>query len=82
MSNLPVTSEMSLTLESLEASAMFFKRGQSLLNLLLKFMKVSCLAMIQTHTHIMSSTRTPVVLKTHVTQYLMRLMAPRWSNMM
>jgi hypothetical protein len=41
MSSLPVTSQMSLTLDSLKASAMFFKRGQSLLNLLLKFMKGS-----------------------------------------
>jgi hypothetical protein len=55
---------MSLILESLEASAMFFKRGQSLLNLLLKYMKVSCLAVTQTHVHIMFSTMTPVVLTT------------------
>jgi hypothetical protein len=41
---------------------------KSLLNLLLKFMKDSCLAMIQTHAHIMFSTKTPVVLKPHVTQ--------------
>jgi hypothetical protein len=40
---------------------MFFKRGQSLLNLLLKYMKVSCLAMTQTLVHIMFSTRTPGV---------------------
>jgi hypothetical protein len=58
MSSLPVTSEISLTLESLEANAMFFKRGQNLLNFFLKYMKGSCLAMIQTHTHIMFSTRT------------------------
>jgi hypothetical protein len=51
MSSLPVTSRMSLTLESLEASVMFFKRGQSLLNLLLKYMKVSYLAMTQTHAY-------------------------------
>jgi hypothetical protein len=43
---------MSLTLESLEASVMFFERGQNLLNLLLKFMNGSCLVMIQTHAHI------------------------------
>jgi hypothetical protein len=81
MSSLPITSQMSLTLESLEASAIFFKSRQNLLNLLLKFMKDSCLAMIQTHTHIVFSTRTPVVLKPHVTQYLMRLMAFKLSNM-
>jgi hypothetical protein len=65
------------TLESLEASAMFFKRGQSLLNLLLKYMKVFCLAMIQTHTHIVFSTWTPVVLRPHMTWCLMRLMSPK-----
>jgi transposase InsO family protein len=70
-----------LTLESLEVSAMFFKRDQSLLNLLLKFMKDSCLAMTQTHTHIMFLTRTLVVLKSYVTRCLMRLMATMWSNM-
>jgi hypothetical protein len=32
---------------------MFFERGQNLLNLLLKFMNGSFLAMIQTHAHIM-----------------------------
>jgi hypothetical protein len=81
MMSLPVTSQMSLTLESLEASAMFFKRGQSLVNLLLKSMKVSYLVMIQTHVHIVFSTRTSVVLKPHVTRCLMRLMSPKWSNM-
>jgi hypothetical protein len=63
------------------SSAMFFKRGQSLLNLLLKYMKVSCLAMTQTLAHMVFSTRTPVVLKPHVTRCLMRLMAPKWRNM-
>jgi hypothetical protein len=77
MSSLPVTSQISLTLESLEASAMLFKRDQSLLNLLLKFMMGSCLAMIQTHAHIMFSTRTLVVLKSHVMRYLMRLMTTK-----
>jgi hypothetical protein len=72
---------MSLILESLDASAMFFKRDQSLLNLLLKYMKVSCLAMTQTYAHIMFSIRTLVMLKSHATQCLMRLMAPKWSNM-
>jgi hypothetical protein len=71
---------MSLTLESLEASVMFFKGGQSLLNLLLKYMKGSCLAMIQTHAHIMFSIWTPVVLKPHMTWCWIRLMAPKWSN--
>jgi hypothetical protein len=69
MSSLSVTNQMSLTLESLKASAMFFRRGQSLLNLLIKYMKVSCLAMTQTHTHIVFSTSTLVVLKPHVEQY-------------
>jgi transposase InsO family protein len=63
------------------SKCMFFKRSQSLLNLLLKYMKVSCLAMTQTHAHIVFSTRTPVVLKPHVTWCLMRLMASKWSNM-
>jgi hypothetical protein len=72
---------MYLSLKYLEASAMFFKRGHSLINLLLKFMKGSCLAMIQTHTYIVFSIRTLVVLKPHVTRCLMRLMAPKWSNM-
>jgi hypothetical protein len=66
-----VTSQMSLTLESLEANAMFFKRGQSILNLLLKSMKVYCLVMIQTHVHIMFSTRTSIMLKPHTTWCLM-----------
>jgi hypothetical protein len=74
MSSLPVTSQMSLALESLEESPMFIKRGQSLLNLPLKYMKGSCLAMTQTHAHIVFSTRTPVVLKPHVTRCLMRLL--------
>jgi hypothetical protein len=59
---------------------MFFKSGQSLLNLLLKFMKVSSLVMIQTHAHIVFSIRTPVVLKPYVTRCLMKLMTPKWSN--
>jgi hypothetical protein len=72
---------MSVTLESLEANVMFFKRGQSLLNLFLKYMKVSCLAMTQTRTHIVFLTKTTIVLKPHVTHCLMRLMDPKWSNM-
>jgi hypothetical protein len=71
---------MPLTLEFLEASVMFFKRGQSFLNLLLKYMKISCLAMTQTLVYIVFSIRT-VVLKPHVTRCLMRLMALKWSNM-
>jgi hypothetical protein len=57
-----VKSQMYLTFKFLEASALFSKRGQNLINLLLKYMKGSYLVMIQTLTHIMSSTRTPVVL--------------------
>jgi transposase InsO family protein len=38
-----------------EVSAIFYKRGQSLLNLLLRLMKVSYLIMIQTFTHIVFS---------------------------
>jgi hypothetical protein len=72
---------MSLILESLKISAMFFKRDLSLLNLLLKYMKDFCLDMTQTHARIVFSTKTPVVLKPHVTWCLMRLMAPKWSNM-
>jgi hypothetical protein len=77
MSSLPVTSQMSLTLKSLEPSVIFFKRDQSLLNLLLNYMNVSCLAMTKTHVHIMSSIRTPVVLKPCVMRCLMTLMAPK-----
>jgi hypothetical protein len=40
---------MFTTSEFSEVSVMFYTRGQSLLNLLLKFMKVSYLVMIQTH---------------------------------
>jgi hypothetical protein len=71
---------MSLILESLEVSAMFFKRDLNLLNLLLKYMNDFCLDMTQTRAHIVFSTRTRVVLKPHVMQCLMRLMAPKWSN--
>jgi hypothetical protein len=41
------------TFDFLEVSATFYTSGQSLLNLLLKFMKVSCLVMIQTLAHTM-----------------------------
>jgi hypothetical protein len=47
----------------------------SLLNLLLKSMKVSFSIMIQTLTHIVFSIRTLVVLKSYVMRCLMRLMA-------
>jgi hypothetical protein len=67
MGSLPVKNLVCLTFESLDASAIFFKRGQSLLKLLLKSMDVSCSVMIQTLMHIMFSTRTSVVLKPHVT---------------
>jgi hypothetical protein len=76
-----MTRQMYLTSECLKVSAMFFKRGQSLLHLLLKSMKVSCLVMIQTLAHIMLSTRTSVVLKSHVTWCLMRLMVPKRSEL-
>jgi hypothetical protein len=75
MNSKPVTSQISLILKYLEASATFFKRDQSLLNLLLQYMKDFCLAMNQTIAHIIFSTRTPVVLKPHVTRCLMRLIA-------
>jgi hypothetical protein len=42
---------MSPTSEFSEVSAIFYKRGQSLLNLPLRLMKVSYLVMIQTLTH-------------------------------
>jgi hypothetical protein len=45
MSYSPVTSQISLILESLKVSAMFFKRDLNLQNLLLKYMNIFCLAM-------------------------------------
>jgi hypothetical protein len=60
---------------------MFFSRGLNLLCLLLRFMKVSCLVMIETLVSIMFSTRTPVVLKPRVMWCLLKLMALKWSNM-
>jgi hypothetical protein len=51
MSFYPVTNLMSLTSEFLKVSVIFYKRGQNLLNLLLRFMKISYLIMIQTLTH-------------------------------
>jgi hypothetical protein len=67
MSFLLVTSPMSLILEYLEVSDMFFKRDLNLLSLLVKYVKDFCLAMTQTRTHIVFSTRTLVVLKPYVT---------------
>jgi hypothetical protein len=67
MSSLPAIGQMSLSLESSEVSVMFFKRDLSLLNLLLNYMKDFCLDMTQTRAHIVFSTRTPIVLKSHVT---------------
>jgi hypothetical protein len=81
MSFLLLKDQMYLTFKVLEVSAMYFNSGQSLLNLLLKFMKIFYLVMTQTLVHIVFSTRTPVVLKSHVMRYLMRLIAPKWSNL-
>jgi hypothetical protein len=67
MSFLLVTNQMSLILESLGVSDMFFKRYLSLLNLLLKYMNDFCLDMTQIHSRIVFSIRTPVVLKSYVT---------------
>jgi hypothetical protein len=55
MSSLLVTNQMSLILESLEVSDMFFKRDLSLLNLLLKYMKDFFLDMTQTNVCIVFS---------------------------
>jgi hypothetical protein len=81
MSSLLVTSQVYFTSMFSEASAMFFKRGQSLLNFLLKSMKVSYLVMIQTVVHFIFSTRTPVVLKSYVMQCLIRLLALKRSKL-
>jgi transposase InsO family protein len=64
-----------------EVSAIFYKRGQSLLNLLLRLMKVSYLITIQTLTHTMYSISPPVVLKPCVMRCLMRLMALKRSKL-
>jgi hypothetical protein len=60
---------------------MFFSRDPNLLSLLLRFMKDLCLVVIQTLVPIIFLTRTPVVLKPHVMQYLMRLTTLKLSNM-
>jgi hypothetical protein len=72
---------MSPTSEFLEVSAIFYKRDQSLLNLLLRLMKVSYLVMIQTLVHTVFSMSPPVVLKLRVMQCLMRLMALKKSKL-
>jgi hypothetical protein len=72
---------MSHTSEFLEVSDILYKRGQSLLNLLLRLMKVSYLVMIQTLTHTMFSMSPPVVLKPRVIRCLMRLMALKRSKL-
>jgi hypothetical protein len=69
-----VTNTMSPTFEFLEVSVIFYKRGQSLLNLLLRLMKVSYLVMIQTLVHTMFSMSPLIVLKSRVMRHLMRLM--------
>jgi hypothetical protein len=48
---LTVTNPMSPTSEFSKESVIFYKRGQSLINLLLRLMKVSYLVMIQTLMH-------------------------------
>jgi hypothetical protein len=66
---------MSLTSEFLEVSAIFYKKGQSLLNLLLRLMKMSFLVMIQTLAHTVLLMSPPVVSKPSVMWCLMRLTA-------
>jgi hypothetical protein len=72
---------MSPTSEFLEVSPIFYKRGQSLLNLLLRLMKVFYLVMIQTLTHTVFSMSPSVVLKPRVMRCLMRLMALKRSKL-
>jgi hypothetical protein len=72
---MPPTSEFS------EVSAIFYKRGQSLLNLLLRLMKVSALVMIQTLMYTVFSMSPPIVLKPHVMWCLMRQMALKRSKL-
>jgi hypothetical protein len=81
INHLTLKSLVCLSFESSKASAIFFKRDQSLLNLLLKSMKVSCSVMIQTLAHIVFSTWNLAVLKSLVTWCLMRPTAPKWSNL-
>jgi hypothetical protein len=72
---------MSPTSEFFEVSVIFHKRGQSLLNLLLRLMKVSYLVMIRTLAHTIFSMSPPVVLKLRVMRCLMRLMALKRSKL-
>jgi hypothetical protein len=72
---------MSSTSEFSEVSAIFYKRGQSLLNLLLRLMKVSYLVMIQTLVHTVFLMSPSVVLKPRVMWCLMRLMALKRSKL-
>jgi hypothetical protein len=69
------------TSEFLKVSAIFYKRGQSLLNLLLRLMKVSYFVMIQTLAHTVFLMSPPIVLKPHVMRCLMRLMALKRSKL-
>jgi hypothetical protein len=57
---------MSHTFEFSEVSAIFYKRCQSFLNLLLRLMNVSYMVMIQTLAHTVFSMSPLVVLKQHV----------------
>jgi hypothetical protein len=72
---------MSPTSEFLEVSDIFYKRGQSLLNLLLRLMNVSFLVMIQTLTHGVFSMSPSIVLKPHVMRCLMRLTTLKRSKL-
>jgi hypothetical protein len=72
---------MSPISEFLEVSAIFYKRGKNLLNLLLRLMMVSYLVMIQTLAHTVFSMSPPVVLKPRVIQCLIRLMTLKRSKL-
>jgi hypothetical protein len=69
------------TSEFAEVSAIFCKSGQSLLNLLLRLMKVSYLVMIQTLVHTVFLMSPSIVLKPRVMRCLMRLMALKRSKL-
>jgi hypothetical protein len=64
-----------------EVSAIFYKREQSLLNLLIRLMKVYYLVIIQTLMHAIFSMWPPVVLKPRVMWCLMRLMTLKRSKL-
>jgi hypothetical protein len=72
---------ISHTFVFLEISAIFYKRGQSLLNFLLRLMKMSNLVMIQTLAHTVFSMSPLIVLKPRVMWCLMRLMALKRSKL-